>query len=62
MTQHLVLQVLVFLGVMVAVTVVPAIFIFLGVAAMRAWMSPKGPRHVHHTEGSPADESADAEA
>jgi hypothetical protein len=59
MTQHLVLQVLVFLAVMIAVTVLPLVFIVACVTIMRAWMSPKGSRHVHHDEAAPTDQEVE---
>lgn len=41
MSQHLVIEVFIFLGVMIGATVLPALFIIGGVVIMKAWMNPR---------------------
>lgn len=61
MTQQLVVQVLIFLGVMVAVTVLPAIFIIGVVMLMKAWMSPQRSPATSARPAAPTDEELETQ-
>jgi hypothetical protein len=60
MSQHLVIEVFIFLGVMIGATVLPALFIIAGVVIMKAWMSPK--RRVAAPESGVAAEEEEVES